>query len=97
MPRKRISGNSARFSKSRTDWKRKRKDVGLEIVCRNCGYRWKTKPSRWRAKGFVKIRGKEQKVVRCPMCGVAIGLSREIVARIERAEHSEDYVLVRKR
>jgi len=54
----------------------------VEVVCRNCGYRWQTNPLRWRNCQFVNRNGKKVKIIRCPACGTAIGLTRDEVLKI---------------
>jgi DNA-directed RNA polymerase subunit RPC12/RpoP len=57
----------------------------VEIVCRNCGYSWETNPLRWKNMQFIERSGNKVKIVRCPACGTAIGLTREEVLRILRS------------
>jgi len=75
--------------------RRLRKRNVIEVVCRNCGYHWETKPARWKSMQYITKNGKEKKIVRCPMCGVGIGLSKESVAKIVRAsrDNIENYSL----
>jgi predicted Zn-ribbon and HTH transcriptional regulator len=57
----------------------------VEVMCRNCGYTWETNPLRWKNMQFIEREGKRVKVVRCPTCGTAIGLTRDEVLRILRS------------
>lgn len=57
----------------------------VEIMCRNCGYVWETNPLNWRNMQFIKKGDNRVKVVRCPACGTAIGLTKDEVLKILRS------------
>jgi predicted Zn-ribbon and HTH transcriptional regulator len=58
----------------------------VEVVCRNCGYTWETNPLKWRNYQFVNRKGRNVKVVRCPVCNTPIGLTKEDVLKILRSK-----------
>lgn len=53
-----------------------------ELVCHNCGYHWTPQPQRWRNAQFVERKGKQVKVLKCPVCNVLIGMDRKQYKRI---------------